>query len=337
MKKITTNVALYLHINIQVEDTFKNLPVIRRLQQNINTKESQQMVFKIFLDQEQHIRYIRDTLEIPYIATKRLQKSQITLSDAYLMVLSAREQLRNIGIQSANTLMENDCDIRSKLVSNIESRLKSLQNPFTNAAVFLDPRIKSVITSDTKLTDDAIALCVEIWRNIRTIFDKGQQKTQPINQHGDINQANHERSKNETQSLAMFLGPINVTSSSSSSIWDDTLVNYDKSIGDIISMLRSYQREDPIASKDIIVEDVNFLMKYWGDRRKNYPELFEIIRFVSNIPPTQVKVERMFSSLSYIFSDRRCRLSQKMLECILTIKLNETRAIEIFKTEMAGL
>lgn len=65
-----------------------------------------------------------------------------------------------------------------------------------------------------------------------------------------------------------------------------------------------------------------------------FPELYEISKVYNAIPPTQVTVKRAFSSLSTVFTSRRCALLQKNLENILTIKLNKHIAFNIFKREL---
>ena len=61
---------------------------------------------------------------------------------------------------------------------------------------------------------------------------------------------------------------------------------------------------------------------FWESKTNQWPELYFISQIVLAVPPTQVTVERAFSGLSLVLTNRRCRLTKEFLSDILTVKLN---------------
>lgn len=53
------------------------------------------------------------------------------------------------------------------------------------------------------------------------------------------------------------------------------------------------------------------------------PELYKLAMVVFAVPPTEVQIERDFSDLKWIFTERRYNLSQARLEAILFLHLNK--------------
>lgn len=65
------------------------------------------------------------------------------------------------------------------------------------------------------------------------------------------------------------------------------------------------------------------IIDFWKNMKLKFPELYHIASIIYAIAPTQVAVERSFSTLSYVFNKLRSQLSEDMLEAILTICLNQ--------------
>lgn len=51
------------------------------------------------------------------------------------------------------------------------------------------------------------------------------------------------------------------------------------------------------------------ILQYWEEQRDKYPELHQLACIVNTIAPTQVSVERAFSTLNWIYPHKRSRLS----------------------------
>lgn len=62
--------------------------------------------------------------------------------------------------------------------------------------------------------------------------------------------------------------------------------------------------------------------------------LYQIAEVITGIPPTQVPVERQFSVLGIVYTNRRVNLKPQMIENIILIKLNKDIAYQIFEREL---
>ncbi|XP_073829183.1 uncharacterized protein [Musca autumnalis] len=64
------------------------------------------------------------------------------------------------------------------------------------------------------------------------------------------------------------------------------------------------------------------VLEFWKERKYSEPELYALSCVCFGIPPTQVTVERAFSTLKLILTDSRNRMNHETLEDILLVKLN---------------
>ncbi|XP_062551259.1 uncharacterized protein LOC134216373 [Armigeres subalbatus] len=63
--------------------------------------------------------------------------------------------------------------------------------------------------------------------------------------------------------------------------------------------------------------------KHWVNRRDTHPELYAVASVVLAVPSNQISVERAFSALPVVMTDRRAGLGEENLRNILLVKLNE--------------
>jgi len=66
--------------------------------------------------------------------------------------------------------------------------------------------------------------------------------------------------------------------------------------------------------------DIGILDSFWNQRRRDYPNLYEVYMLISSVPGTQVSVERLFSHLKFIVADQRSRLGGSILDSILFVR-----------------
>lgn len=64
------------------------------------------------------------------------------------------------------------------------------------------------------------------------------------------------------------------------------------------------------------------ILNYWDSLKETDPTLHKLAMVVFAIPPTEVSIERDFSKLKYVFSDRRCQIQAERLEDIMPININ---------------
>lgn len=87
---------------------------------------------------------------------------------------------------------------------------------------------------------------------------------------------------------------------------------YEKDIEEIIDL---FQPETMPLSASVL--------QYWHSVKEDHPELHKLASVIFSVPPTEVQIERDFSSLKFVFSDRRCSISSERLEEIMLIHLNK--------------
>lgn len=63
-------------------------------------------------------------------------------------------------------------------------------------------------------------------------------------------------------------------------------------------------------------------MEYWESNKTTNPELYEVAMISNAVPMTQVSVERLFSSMKFIYSCLRSNLAPPLLEDILIVRSN---------------
>lgn len=79
------------------------------------------------------------------------------------------------------------------------------------------------------------------------------------------------------------------------------------------------------------------VFEFWKDQKFVYPEIYLLATIINAIPPTQATTERCFSSLSFIFDEKRTQLSLILLEQILLIRLNKDLIKTIFDEDLAAI
>ena len=79
---------------------------------------------------------------------------------------------------------------------------------------------------------------------------------------------------------------------------------------------------DSYYNSDVVADDDMPPLRFWVTKQTIYPTLYELSSIFLCIPPTQVSVERSFSSFNFIYSDLRCNLDQDTLEKLIFVKLN---------------
>lgn len=78
-------------------------------------------------------------------------------------------------------------------------------------------------------------------------------------------------------------------------------------------------------------------MEIWETWISEFPELYILSNTINAIPSSQAGAERYISALSFVFTDKRFKLGQQILEDILKIKLNKELFYEICEEEVKAL
>lgn len=273
-------------------------------------------VFRMLLSKQRWALLVESTktLDIVNAAMVRLQAPALTISDAYVIwqstILRTTHSLNSTTSTIANVLGRN-------LIAHLNSRKDSLfATDSALSAAVLDPRIRRDLNADRLLKGRVHIM--KLWRRI-SAFKAQIQEIASTTARSELNPmplSDHElldlfyESSNTEQ---------NVNQPNISDGDDEILLELDKFV------------QTETGSK------FSSSMEYWSSRKHDYPKLFTVAEYLNSIPPTQVTIERSFSTLSFIFGIRRCQLNDYMLENILLIKLNPEIVQRIFEKELQKL
>lgn len=72
------------------------------------------------------------------------------------------------------------------------------------------------------------------------------------------------------------------------------------------------------------------VLQYWAEKRIRFPILASLAEVLFGVPGTQVSVERLFSSLTFILNPLRSKLTGDILDDILIIRNNFESFEEMF-------
>lgn len=203
------------------------------------------------------------------------------------------------------------------LLSAAKNRNSSIfDNPLMVSALYLDPRFHTSITKNEEKMAAAKETLLKIWR--RLIVLRGAA-TQPTTPDGNVSNTsdNMNFSFDENSALAAYLHNDQQTDQS----------NHTQGSDDIELLIDSFQLEATNLNTNPI--------KYWESMKTAHPQLYDLATTIFSIPPTEVKIERNFSQLDFIFTKRRGNLCNKRLEDIFTIHLNRDLFYEVNNEDVA--
>lgn len=204
-----------------------------------------------------------------------------------------------------------------------ERKPKLIETPLMLCALFLDPRYKFAIDTDPDKIQLAKLTLERIWERLKTV--NGSAPTEETMIHSNAT---------AEDSMTSFYAELDLhvneslglqTASTSSSIDGSCDKN---SIKNAIAM---YER----SVSGFRMRSAESIHTFWETKREEFgDELYQIASIIFAIPPTQASVERDFSALKYMLTDRRYNLNQELLESLLLIHLNRDFFIQVRTTEI---
>lgn len=208
--------------------------------------------------------------------------------------------------------------LRQNLQDYVQSCLSSinLAECLITELLYLDRRFSSL------LSDDEIGLAklnlIKIWGQLRSLqIETSQEAIQkPLEFNDRLSAINKYFASRGNQTGASLNGKCEPDFSKS-----------DEEILSICEKIYKIGRLDPSVS----------VLDFWEEKRFVYPEIHLLSTVFNGIPPTESKNERDFSTLSFIFNDKRYRLDPDLLENILLIKLNKDLVYKILETDLEEL
>lgn len=305
----------YFSINLQLEGVYNCHDVVKYYAE---TKKVE--VFRLLLKKWTVLKEMVYVLRIPFKATISLQDRSLTLSDTYGIWLKMELHLKAF-LRKKNY----KTDLAKNLLSAIDDRKKNIfENPLMSAALFLDPRYRNQITNNEEKAEQAKETLKKIWR--RLIISRGS------NQESFIQSS------------------INVSSSSDISFEYDDWAELNKFLAGSTNQLEQEpnQSQQNVSHQDDIeyllntfapetLSSENSIFAFWEEVKEKHLQLYELAMVVFCVPPTEVQIERDFSKLKFVFSDRRCGLTEERLEDIMIIHLNDELFYEVKAEEIKEL
>lgn len=192
-----------------------------------------------------------------------------------------------------------------QLLVDMKSREDDLfNNPVLNAAVFLDPRFQMYMPIQKK--EEAIEFLSNLHKKIETLAknDANEPAPSPL-------------PSNELEEFMMhsMYGTNDEDNNNNIDNNDQTTTEENQpSADDIRTTLRKF-----IGVKEPITSSV---FEYWRKNVELKPSLYKLASIIHSVPPTQTTVERAFSAMALILTALRNKLSDKILENMLLIRLN---------------
>lgn len=233
------------------------------------------------------LREITYILQIPLRATIALQKHDLTLSDVYGIWMKLQ-----LHLQACMKRGSYKTSLAKHLLNAITDRKNIIfKNPFMGCALFLDPRFRSQL-DEQKVQESKQMMC-NIWQRISL-----------TNEQGKVNSSTSDISFEFDEQAAL----------------DQHLQRKDSEMCNNTSQHNIEFLLD-LFDPEPLPTDVSIL-KFWESAKNKYPELHKLAMVIYSIPPTEVQIERDFSRLNYIFTNRRCNLQSERLEDIMIININ---------------
>lgn len=272
------------------------------------------------------LKELNRVLNVPYLATKMLQKADFTLSDFFGCLKVIKMQLNKIIAEPERKytrLVEN----LLHTISQRESKL--VDHPLMICALYLDPRYKCEVENNQEKVKLAKLTLEKLWERVQLV--KNETNETSTEDQVDIETAPKEDMMDFFEQLDEMYGNLGISTGSDNSTEN---LNRDKSF--IAVALSKY--ENSIVHR---MKSSESIWPFWEKFKEEFgPELYELAAIIHSIPPTQASVERNFSALKFMLTDRRYNLAEDLLECLLIIHLNRdmyesVRNVEIEKLKMS--
>lgn len=263
--------------------------------------------------------------------SKILQKEQLTMGDFYINWLRCKLETENI-----NTSLARNLALRMT-----ERERILLENDVFLSAVYLDPRVNSTLSDDQcQRAKNHLVATYE-----RYTFLTLRESTSSLNQDSeddnyllshststiDDNQFLESASNNiQHQSSSDDYYAVTHASSSTAIATSNTeideflqrqhrlrrnLLENSTQADQLHALLKNFLNEPLLRSNANILE-------FWKSRKCTHPQLYFLSEITLSTPPTQVSVERLFSSLKFVLNNLRMSLKDTIIEDILIVRNN---------------
>lgn len=171
------------------------------------------------------------------------------------------------------------------------------------AAIFMDPRCSILLRPNDKI--EAKKHLIQIHLHLKCLRDSNRRQNTPEAEEIEHVEMDTDNNENGGSPLELLL----------KSKRNQLRRSQDEYKSGIESLIDEIETLELPRSKEIL--------SFWESQAHGrLHEIAEIAKIVYSVPPTQVSVERCFSTLRFILNELRTRLSDERLEDILLLKTN---------------
>lgn len=300
-------ILFFLYINLlQLDDVVQSKTAIEFI---ARTEPS----FQFVLANWSEIEEINLILKIPLDATIVMQRNNLTMSDQFGCLLRMEWKLEDL--METGDLKTNFAQI---LFENfLKKKHVLMENPTLCGAIYLDPRFRFEL-SKTNI-DSAKGFLSSLYKKITKTDSTFQNKVQN-DQFAQDDSFERRLAKRYSQVPVYNAGQLMSTGNSV----QETTMDEDE----FLIFLEQYDE------KPLRLNHKYSILQYWEENKDRHPELYQLACIVNTIAPTQVSVERAFSTLNWIYSHKRSRLAPELLENILLINLNSNMVAKIHQDDL---
>lgn len=238
-----------------------------------------------------------------------LQQRDLTLSDFFCCWIMCKKKILSL---------KNDSPYSSMFLAALAKHSYKVMNCETMyACLYLDPRYHIFLDSDQKLTATNHLLRIYIYYKkhfcpniVFPVVNDAPEKILKSSEKvlSELEKYIIEIEERKQSEVDSSINKTPETTSSSDRISQEKL----KYIRDKLMLFGTNISRMPIDTD---------ILKFWNENPDE--ELSKLAKIVFSVPATQVTVERAFSTLKFILTDKRDNIDEKLLEDILLIRLNE--------------
>lgn len=258
------------------------------------------------------LKEICTILQIPYKATIALQKHDLTLSDSFGIWLKMEIHLNSGTVKRLSRTNFGSC-----LIHSLNQRKQCIfNNPAMLCAIYLDPRYRGEISNDENLVGQATQMLANLWRRLN-IFRPELANKSAINLSTESSGVNLSIDFDDQKILNEYLSRADHSRDEPTSDYRNFSIEHE---------IELFRPEKLSADASVI--------SFWDSSKERNKHLHELAMVVYAIPPAETQIERDFSLLEFIFSQRRQNLCSETLEAILTINLNSEIFYDIKKEKL---
>lgn len=286
---------------------------------------NKERVFKIIQTKWTIIEEAVKVLKMFFLATKELQRVDFTLSDFYGHLLALRVHLKNY-LDTPQT-----SNLATCLQTEINIRLPMLnKNPLMLCAVFLDRRFSSKLNCDEKTL--AIRTLIKMWGEIRMEHNSNDNNNSNSNDN-----SNNGNNGNESFQFVDNASVLDAYFNSKGVELMEPANSENNEPNYCLSNDAMYKILDDFDKKVGRQQTTKKVLEFWEENKFVFPEIYLLSTIINAVPPTQATTERCFSSLNFIFDEKRTKLSLILLEEILVIRLNKDLVSIIFAEDIESI